>query len=265
MYDFLIPPLLGGIVVALVAGPLGSFLVWRRMAYFGDTLAHSALLGVALALFFQINMTLAVIIVCLFLTVSLVALQQQNKISSDTILGILAHSTLALGIVVTSIMDSIRIDLSAFLFGDLLSVGYQDLWAIYIGGAIILLTIWRLWNSFLSITVHEELAQIEGLPVYWVRLMLMMLVALVIAVAMKITGILLITALMIIPAASARAHAQSPETMAIIASVLGLLAVLVGMGGAYFLDTPLGPSIVVCTTLIFLLSYGYSLLKKQIV
>ena len=264
MFEFLLPPLLGGLAVAIVAGPLGSFLVWRRMAYFGDTLAHASLLGVALALFFEINMTATIIGVCLLLAVSLVALQKQSEISSDTILGMLAHSTLALGIVVTSLMDSVRLDITALLFGDLLSVSFDDLWGIYLGGAVILFTLWRLWQPLLAITVHEELAEVEGLPVYWVRLALMVLIALVIAVAMKIVGILLITSLMIIPAATARRVTHSPELMAVLASVLGVIAVIAGLTSAYFFDLPLGPTIVVCSTVIFILSYGYVFLNKKL-
>ena len=192
MMELLLPALLGGIGVALVAGPLGSFLVWRRMAYFGDTLSHSALLGVALGYALELNINITVIVVCLSMALGLVALQQQRYIANDTVLGILAHSSLALGLVVVSLLNDSRLNLSGFLFGDLLSVTTEDLFAIYAGSTIVLITLVLLWRPLLAITLHEELAQVEGVKVFWVRLALMLIIALVIATAMKIVGILLI-------------------------------------------------------------------------
>ena len=255
MIELLLPALLGGIGVAVVAGPLGSFLVWRRMAYFGDTLSHSALLGVALGYALELNINMTVIAVCISMALALVALQQQRYIASDTLLGILAHSSLALGLVVVSLLNDSRLNLSSFLFGDLLSVTTEDLIAIYAGSAIALITLVMLWRPLLAITLHEELAEVEGVKVGWVRLALMVLIALVIATAMKIVGILLITALMLIPAASARRWARSPESMAVLASGLGIVAVCAGLFMAYTFDTSLGPTIVVCCTMLFLLCY----------
>ncbi|HEY9136508.1 MAG TPA: zinc ABC transporter permease subunit ZnuB [Pseudomonadales bacterium] len=258
MVEIILPALIGGLGVAIVAGPLGSFLVWRRMAYFGDTLAHSALLGVALGLALSVNLNLAVIIVCVLMAMGLVFLLQQRQIASDTLLGILAHTSLSLGLIVVSLMKS-RLDLSAFLFGDLLAINTGDLQAIYLGGAVILITLKFLWQPLLAITVHEELAQVEGVPVAATRMALMVLMALVIAVAMKLVGVLLITALMIIPAASARRLATTPEQMAAFASALGCIAVSLGLINSYYFDTPLGPSIVVCSTFIFIIVYSLPL------
>ena len=213
MPDFLLNALLAGLALALVAGPLGSFVVWRRMAYFGDTLSHSALLGVALGLMLEVNLTLAVIVCCVLLAVLLVTLQQRQPLASDTLLGILAHSSLSLGLVSLSFMQDVRIDLMAYLFGDLLAVSTTDLAWIIAGSAIVLLALIPLWRPLLAVTVHEELAKVEGLPVTAIRLSLMLLIAMVIAVAMKIVGVLLITSLLIIPAAAAQRHARTPEQM----------------------------------------------------
>jgi len=255
MIEIILPALIGGLGVALVAGPLGCFLVWRRMAYFGDTLAHSALLGIALGIAFSVNLNLAVVVVCVLMAVGLVFLLQQRQIAGDTLLGILAHSSLSLGLIVVSLMKS-RLDLSAFLFGDLLAIGNSDLQAIYIGGAIILTALKLLWQPLLAITVSEELAQVDGIPVAATRMALMVLMALVIAVAMKLVGVLLITALMIIPAATSRRLSSTPEQMAVKASFLGCIAVILGLTLSYSFDTPLGPSIVVCSTLIFIIVYS---------
>ena len=254
MPDFLLNALLAGLALALVAGPLGSFVVWRRMAYFGDTLSHAALLGLALGLLLDINPTLAVTFGCLLLGVLLVSLQQRQPLASDTLLGILAPTTLALGLVVLSFMTEVRIDLMAYLFGDLLAVSPTDLLWISGGSALVLAALALLWRPLLAITVHEELARVEGLPVAALRMALMLLIAVVIAVAMKIVGVLLITSLLIIPAAAAQRHARTPEQMALGASLAGLLAVCGGLALSWFKDTPAGPSIVVCAAACFALS-----------
>ena len=256
MPDFLLHALLAGLALALVAGPLGSFVVWRRMAYFGDTLSHSALLGVALGLLLDISPTLAVTLGCVLLAVLLVTLQQRQPLASDTLLGILAHSSLSLGLVTLSFMPEVRIDLMSYLFGDLLAVSRSDLYWILAGSAGVLLALALLWRRLLAITVHEELARVEGLPVAAIRLGLMLLIAVVIAVAMKIVGVLLITSLLIIPAAAAQRHARTPEQMAIGASLLGMLAVAAGLSLSWFQDTPAGPSIVVSAAAIFLAGFA---------
>lgn len=254
MPDFLLNALLAGLALALVAGPLGSFVVWRRMAYFGDTLSHAALLGVAVGLLLDVSPTLAVTVGCVLLAVLLVTLQQRQPLAADTLLGILAPSTLSLGLVVLSFNREVRIDLLGYLFGDLLAVGPSDLLWIVAGSALVLACLLALWRQLLAVTVHEELAQVEGLPVAGLRLALVLLIALVIAVAMKIVGVLLITSLLIIPAAAAQRHSRTPEQMAIGASLLGMLAVSGGLSLSWFEDTPAGPSIVVCAASLFLLS-----------
>ena len=178
--------------------------------------------------------------------------------ATDTLLGILAHSALSVGLVAVSLMDSVRIDLMSYLFGDLLAVNNADLFWIYGGGALVLALLWKFWTPLLSITVHEELAQVEGVPVRRTRLMLMLLIALVIAVAMKIVGVLLITSLLIIPAATAQRLAKTPEQMAIGASVCGMLAVCGGLGFSWIYDTPTGPSVVVCSAVLFLLVLSFA-------
>lgn len=262
MLDLLFRALLGGLGVAAVAGPLGAFVVWRRMAYFGDTLAHSALLGVALGLLFDINLNLAVIVLCVGLALVLVTLQKKHFIATDTLLGILAHSSLSLGLVAVSFLDNIRIDLMAYLFGDLLAISMADLYWIYAGGALVLLLLIVFWKPLLAMTVNEELAKVEGYPVEAIRLLLMLLVALVIAVAMKIVGVLLITSLMIIPAATARRLANSPVQMATMASIIGCVSVCGGLWASYQWDTPAGPSVVVCAAFLFLFIYSLPKLNR---
>ncbi len=255
LYDFLIFALIGGIGIAIVAGPLGAFVVWRRMSYFGDSLAHSALLGVAIGIFLEVNLNIAIIVCCLLLAVILVAMQKQKFIATDTLLGIMAHSSLSLGLVTISFVEDARVDLMAFLFGDLLSILPEDLWWIGIGGLLILVLLYSYWPQLIAMTINEELAAIEGVAVAKVKLLLMLMIALVIAVAMKIIGVLLITSLLIIPAASARPLSNSPERMAVLAAVIGCAAVVMGLLASFQFDTPAGPSVVVAAMVIFLAIY----------
>ena len=252
--DFFWRALVGGIGVALVAGPLGCFIVWRRMAYFGDTMAHSALLGVALAFLLDIHLTLGVFAITATVAFALLLLQRQVTLPTDALLGILSHSTLALGLVLVAFMTWLRIDLLGYLFGDLLAVSRLDIALIYGGGLVVLAVLVAIWRPLLAGTVSEELAAAEALHPERVRLIFMVLMAAVIAIAMKIVGILLITSLLVIPAATARRFASGPEQMALLSAGLGAVAVVVGLFGSLELDTPSGPSVVVAALLLFLAS-----------
>lgn len=252
--DFFSRALVAGVGLALTTGPLGCLIVWRRMAYFGDTMAHSALLGVALAFLFEINLTVGVFIAAMFVSMALLALQRRGALSTDALLGILSHATLAIGLVMVAFMTWVRVDLMGFLFGDILAVSRLDIALIYGGGALVLGLVAWLWRPLLAATVNEELARAEGMAPDRSRFVFMVMMALVIAIAMKIVGILLITALMIIPAAAARRFASTPEQMAVMASLIGALAVIAGLFGSLEFDTPSGPSIVVAALALFLLS-----------
>jgi zinc transport system permease protein len=252
--DFFTRALLAGIGVALITGPLGCFVVWRRMAYFGDTMAHSALLGVAISLLLSVNVMTGVFGVAALVALALMALQTRRTLPADALLGILSHSALAVGLVAVSFMTWLRFDLNGLLFGDILSVTRTDLLVIYGGGALILAALGWLWKPLLADTVSSEIAEAEGMRPKRARFAFMCLVACVIAIAMKITGIMLITALLIIPAAAARRFAKTPEMMALMAAGVGCLAAAGGLFGSLKFDTPSGPSIVVAALGLFLLS-----------
>ncbi|OBT27518.1 hypothetical protein A9266_02285 [Vibrio tasmaniensis] len=257
MLEFLLPSILAGLGIALIAGPLGSFVVWRKMAYFGDTLAHASLMGLALGFLFNINLYLALLICCLMLAVLLVTLQKQKLVATDTLLGILAHSALSLGLVAVSFLDNVRVDLMSYLFGDLLAVSPTDLVFIYAGAAVIGLVLTIFWRPLLSTTVNEDLAAVDGINIDLMRLILMLLVGIVIAVGMKFVGALIMTSLLIIPAATARKFANTPEQMAFLASVIGSIAVFGGLSLSWFYDTPAGPSVVISAAAMFMLSQMY--------
>lgn len=251
MVELLLPSLLAGLSLTTITGPLGTFVVWRRMSYFGDTLSHAALLGIAFGFLLNINLFYAVIFVTLILALGLLWLESQKQLPIDTLLGILAHSALSLGLVVISLMGNIRIDLMGYLFGDLLSITYTDIAQIVIGVIFIgLLLIWR-WNDFLFITVNEELAFIQGINIRLTKLILTLLLAFTIGIAMKFVGALIITSLLIIPAATARYISKTPEVMAILSIIIGMISVLSGLLFSFLYDTPTSPSVVLSNAGLF--------------
>lgn len=260
--DFVLRALIGGLGVALVAGPLGCFIVWRRMAYFGDSVAHSAVLGVALGIALGIDLGVGILIVCVLFALMLALLQHQHRLATDTLLGILSHTALAIGMVAVGLMNWLRVDLLGYLFGDVLAVTGADIVRIWGGGAVALAVLGFIWRPLLSMTVHEEMARAEGVPVAAIRVVFMLLIALVIAVAMKIVGILLITSLLIVPAAAARRFARTPEAMAVGAALIGALSVIGGLASSLTWDTPPGPSVVVVASTLFVLSLALGGLSR---
>jgi zinc transport system permease protein len=249
--EFLLYALLAGLGVAVVAGPLGCFVVWRRMAYFGDTLAHSALLGIALGIMLDININATLVIIPLAIALVLVNLEQRTSLSLDSLLGIISHSALAAGLILIALLPDVRVDLMSLLFGDLLAVTEQDLMMIYSVCIIVLGLLLLLWKPLISMTVNQELAAVEGHNVKLLRTILMLITAMVIAIAMKIVGILLITALLIIPASTARRLSKTPEQMAVFASSIAIVSVAMGLAMSWYLDTPAGPSVVISASCLF--------------
>ena len=256
MDDFILRAMLAGLLVVLVSGPMGCVVVWRRMAYFGDALAHSALLGTSLAIMLDLKPLFGVILIGGAISYLLLRLQLKRDLSSDAILGILSHGALATGLVIFALLQAQgqRIDLMGYLFGDILSVSWDYLIWLALACVLVLGLLLRMWSSILAIAVSEDLARSEGIAVDRVRLLFMLMMSVVVAVAMKIVGIILITALLIIPAAAARRFASSPEQMSLFAVVLGLLAVFGGLFASMQWDTPAGPSIVLASVMLFFLS-----------
>ena len=251
---FMLRALLGGLGVALMAGVLGCFVVWRRMAYFGDTLSHAALLGIALGLALEVNLTLAVIVMSCLLALALVLLQRRRDLGTDTALGILSHAALACGLIAISFMEKVRFDLMGYLFGDILAISQSDLWWIWGGTIALLAIIAALWRPLLASTVEPDIARIESLKVEGLQLLFMLLLAIVVALAMKVVGLLLITALLIIPAATARRLSKTPEQMALLSALIGAAAVVLGLLASRYGNLPAGPSVVAAATVLFLLS-----------
>ena len=252
--DFFIRALIAGLGVAIVTGPLGCFTIWRRLSFFGDTLAHSALLGVTLALSIEMNISFAVFLISAVVAIFLINLQRVTNLPGDALLGLLAHSTLALGLVTISFLSFIRFDIMGLLFGDILSVNNLDILIIWLGGAIILITLKIIWKPLFASTVNYDLAQAEGMNPDRVNIIFTLLMAAIIAISIKMVGLLLITGMLIMPAAMARNLSDNPIMMVFIATVGGMLSVLLGLFASLEFNSPSGPSIIVAALSLFLLS-----------
>jgi zinc transport system permease protein len=254
MDDYVVRAVLAAAGTAMIAGPLGCFVVWRRMAYFGDTLSHAALAGVAFGILFGIDLTVGVVAVGLGVGLALVALQSSTRVPTDTLLGILSHSSLAVGMIAVGFLDRVRVDLMGFLFGDLLAVGPADFAWIYAGGAAVLGVLILIWRPLIALTVSSDVAEAEGVPGLRIRLTFVALMAITVALAMKVIGVLLITALLLIPPAIARSFARGPESMALLAIISGLASAGLGLTFSFSFDIAAGPAIVATAAVLFCVS-----------
>ncbi len=251
--DFIIRALLGGIAVAAAMGPMGSFIVWKKMAFFGDAIAHSAILGVAIGILFGINASLSIVVFAILFALIILLLKQQNMFAGDTILGMITNGALALGMIIIALNSHAKINILNILLGDILATNYQDIIVMYIGaGAVIGIMIY-IWQALLLATINEDLAKIEGVNVSLVSLLFNVMVALMVALSIKIVGVLMVSAMLVIPAATARLFAKTPERMAIYASLFGILAIFIGVFSSLKFDTPTGPNIVVSLLLLFII------------
>ncbi len=252
--DFFIRALFAGIGIAFVTGPLGCFVVWRRLSYFGDTLAHSALLGVTMAYTLDLNIAISVFLISSIIALLLIQLQKRTNLPGDALLGLLAHSSLAVGLVVIGFLTFIRFDIMGLLFGDILAVTTDDLFVIWIGGALILIVLKLIWKPLLASTVNYELAEAEGLNPDRAKAIFTILMAAVIAISIKMVGLLLITGMLIIPAAMARNISDSPQKMVLFSIIGGLLSVILGLYSSLEFNTSSGPSIIAAALILFILS-----------
>jgi zinc transport system permease protein len=253
--DFILRAALAGLGVALAAAPLGCFVVWRRMAYFGDATSHAALLGVALALATSLPVIVGVLFVALAMAVIINSLSER-QVSSDALLGVLAHAGLALGLVAVSLVPGQRVDLSAYLFGDILAVTKIDVLVIWVGAILVAALLLARWQALLTATLNPDLATASGGNPKREQFILTLALAVTVAVAIKVVGALLIAAMLVIPAAAARPFSRTPEAMAVWAMILGAIAVCAGLIASFHFDTPTGPSIVAAAAVLFTFSNG---------
>jgi zinc transport system permease protein len=252
--DFFIRAIFAGIGIAFVTGPLGCFVVWRRLSYFGDTLAHSALLGVTIAYSLDFNIAVSIFFISSAIALILIQLQRKTNLPSDALLGLLAHSSLAVGLVVIGFLTFIRFDIMGLLFGDILAVNKKDLFIIWFGGALILIVLKLIWKPLFASTVNYELAEAEGLNPDRAKAIFTILLAALIAISIKLVGVLLITGMLIIPTAMARNLSDNPKKMVVFSIIGGLLSVFIGLFSSLEFNTPSGPSILAAALILFIIS-----------
>ena len=262
--DFFIRALVAGVGIAIVVGPLGCFVIWRRLSYFGDTLSHSALLGVTLAYSFSLNISLSVFIISAVVALLLINLQKRTKLAGDSLLGLLAHSTLAIGLVLIGFLSYIRFDLMGLLFGDILAVTIEDIALVWVGGFVILGILYFIWKSLFSATVNYDLSAAEGMKPEVSNFIFTLLLAGVIALSIKMIGALLITGLLLIPAATARNISNSPNQMVFLATLVGVISVIAGLFTSLELNTSSGPTIIVVALILFIISLVPLEIKGQL-
>ncbi len=254
MEELLLRALCAGLMIAILAGPLGCFVVWQRMAYFGDTLAHSALLGVGISLLLHLPVGVGVLACAIIIALILARLHQSHSLPMDSLLGILAHVSLAAGVILLGFVGDAHIDWLAYLFGDLLAVDWLDLQRMAVVAAVIITVLIICWRKLLIISIDPELAEVDGVAVHFYRTLLLVLMAATIATAIQVVGVLLVTALLIIPATAARNISGSPTQMALSAIVIGCIATVVGIAASYSIDVSVGPAIVMAAFILFIFS-----------
>jgi zinc transport system permease protein len=242
---FLVRAIIAGLALAIVAAPLGCFVVWQRMAYFGETVAQASLIGVALSLAFRLDITLGVVVIAVLVAFLLLWFGRQQVVALDSILGLLHHAALATGVIAISMLKGPPVDLLGFLFGDVFAVTMADIAWIAGGGAAVLAIVAWLWQPLLRLALHEDLAAAEGIDRRQVRAIFTILLAVTIAVAMKIVGVLLVMAFLVVPAVAARPLSGTPERMVLLTALVAAASVVAGLGLSATFDTPGGPSIVI--------------------
>ena len=248
---FLMRALMAGLALSVIAAPLGCLVVWRRMAYYGEAVAQAGLIGIAGGLALSLDLTASVLVVTLMASTLLVLLGRQQVVPLDSLLGLIAHAALAVGVIAASLVRGPQLDLTAFLFGDIFAVSGSDLVWIFVAGVLALVAVIWIWRPLLALSVHEDLAAAEGIGIDRVKLVFVLVLALIVAIAIKIVGVLLAVAFLIMPAAAARPLSETPEQMVLFAAIFGALAVVLGLFLSVSLDTPGGPSIVLMLALFF--------------
>jgi zinc transport system permease protein len=251
---FFLRAIVAGLALAIVAAPLGCFVVWQRMAYFGETVAQASLIGVALSLALRLDITFGVIVIAVAIAFLLLSFSRQQVVAVDSVLGLLHHAALAAGVIAVSMLKGPPVDLVGFLFGDVFAVTTSDIAWIIVGGAVVLGVVAWLWQPLLRLAVHEDLAAAEGIDRRQVRAIFTILLAVTIAVAMKIVGVLLVMAFLVVPAVAARPFAGTPERMVLLTAILAGLGVLLGLSLSATIDAPGGPVVVIVMSIAAALS-----------
>lgn len=253
-FEIIAPAWLAGSLLVLLSAPLGCLVLWRRMAFFSDTLAHGALLGVALAAVLKLPADFGMALVSILVVLVLNTLQNP-KLPNDAVLAVLASSLLCLGLLTLTQLTQQQANVLGFLFGNLLDIGWQDLPKLSILVIIGIIALGLLWRKQIQLATSHDMAKIHGIHEKREHLFFMLLLAGFCAVALQAVGSLLISGLLILPALSARLFAHSPKMMVILALIIGEIGVSTGVWGSIWLDTQTGLSIVLILATIFFVGF----------
>ncbi len=261
--DFLVRSVIAGLIMVAIAAPMGCLMVWQRLAFLSDTLGHAAVMGVGLGLLLEVTPVFGVLAVALLIVFSLNRVDSFNSALSETTLAIISHTGLAGGIILVGLLPAQSVNLEAILFGDLLATTSADLVRLLITTLVLLLLLLHHWRSFVAVSVSREIAQAEGIEVRKVQFLMYIMIALLVAVMMKVMGVLLIAAMLVIPTTSARLFSRSPEQMVAVSALYGLGALAGGIGSSFQFDWQTGPAIVVCATLLMLVTLAITRIFKS--
>ena len=260
--DFLVRSVIAGLIMIAIAAPMGCLMVWQRLAFLSDTLGHAAVLGVGLGLMLQLLPIFGVLAVALVIVFSLSRVSSFNTALTETTLAIISHTGLAGGIILVGLLPSQSVNLEAILFGDLLATTRADLLSLLVTTALLLAILLHHWRAFVAVSVSREIAQAEGIEVRRVQFLMYLMIALLVAVMMKVMGVLLIAAMLVIPTTSARLFSRSPEQMVAVSALYGLGALAGGIAGSFHFDFQTGPAIVVSATALLLITLGFKRIAR---
>lgn len=261
--QLLLPAWIMGTLLVFLTAPLGCLMLWRRMSFFADTMAHGTLLGVAIAGALSLPLWLGVAGTAILLVAILWALHD-NRLPNDALLALCSATLLCSGLLFIQHVPSLRPELLSYLFGDLLSIDWPDLPIFTLIIAVSLTILYRFWQPQIQIAIDPDIAISEGVNAKWQRLIFMLLLALFTVLALRAVGSLLMGALLVIPALSARLLAHSPKQMVIWAFVLAQLGVSVGLWSSAALNISTGLSIVLCMALSFALIFMVQKIKIKL-
>ena len=244
MDNFILLAIISGIGIAFITGLLGCFVVWKKMAYFGESLGHSAVLGIGIGLLLGIGDNIAVLLVIITFSLIVTYLQNKEAFSNDLILAVLAHGLLSIGIILISINPDPNFNLHSFLFGDILTVSLNEIFLIFLSAIFIYLIILTNWKALLITIISKDLAKSQNINNFKIELLFTFTMALAVAISIKIIGALLITSMLIIPSSCAKQLVNNPKNMVIISIIISILSILIGILCSYYFDIPSGPAII---------------------
>ncbi|MFH0830834.1 MAG: metal ABC transporter permease [Parcubacteria group bacterium] len=261
--DIFLRALAVGLLIALAAGSLGTMVVIRRMSFFADAIAHASLTGIALGVLLQIDPLWAAIVFSLAVGLGIAWLARRNTLALDTIIGVFYSTAVALGVIIIGGLKGIRIDLESFLFGDILAVSRVDLVVAAVLVVVVLVVFGFILGPLVQLALNRDLARVQGVKVNLYEILFMSLMALMVAVGIKLVGIVLIGPLLIMPAAAAKNVSRSLLGMLVLSLILALVGVVAGMYGSVWLASPVGPTIVVAMAVLFGLSLALRPMRQR--